>query len=76
LTPRLELFAAIGPDAARTHHVGIPETVTRLNGLLSFGARLELWKGLSVVVRLGRVESSDRRDDSDLITAGLSVHLK
>jgi hypothetical protein len=56
--------------------VGIPETVTRLNGLLSFGARLELWKGLSVVVRLGRVESSDRRDDSDLITAGLSVHLK
>jgi hypothetical protein len=53
--------------------VGIPETVTRLNGLLPFGARLELWKGLSVVVRLGRVESSDRRDDSDLITAGLSV---
>lgn len=76
LTPRLELFAAIGPDAARAHDVGIPGTVTRLNGLLSFGARLELWKGLSVVVRLGRVESSDRRDDSDLITAGLSVHLK
>jgi hypothetical protein len=76
LTSRLELFAAIGPDAARTHDEGTPEAVTRLNGLLSFGARLELWKGLSVVVRLGRVESTDRRDDSDLITAGLSLRLR
>jgi hypothetical protein len=74
-TRRLDLFAAIGPDVTRTHDAGTPAAVMRLNGLLSFGARLELWKGLSAVVRLGRVESADRRDDSDLITAGLSLRL-
>jgi hypothetical protein len=75
-TSRFDLFAAIGPDVTRTHDDGTPAAVTRLNGLLSFGARLVLWKGLSAVVRLGRVESADRRDDSDLITAGLSLRLR
>lgn len=69
----LHVFAGVGPYLAHSIDYERNTNNTQVNLLISYGLRIMVGKGFSILAKLGRVASGAGRDDSDLATFGFSL---
>lgn len=87
--PWLRLFAGLGPELARTSEQvngacdgwapdcdkTTQHIYTQMNLLYTYGVRAAIGRTLSVLLKIGRVQSSSGRTDTDLAMLGVGVDL-
>jgi len=74
-TAHIQVLAGAGPKLAKTSDEALHLTSTRADLLLSYGLRVPIGQRMSIVLRLGRIESASKRNDTDLVTGAFTINL-
>jgi hypothetical protein len=71
----IEVFVGIGPEVARYRQDVTQGLNSKVNLLLSYGVRIPASDRVAFALRFGRVESATGSNDTDLLSAGVSINL-